>query len=269
MNCITVLLAVSFLQFFEERNQVANFVIAPPAEGAAAVKPELPDLVVRDACEACDGKGFLVLEEPDYGQAKGRIGVAKKVRRNCPLCSGKGRVQAYMNPAELARQVAADRASFAAEHQGRGEIAVGEAFVPGADYAKLDKDRRKLVENAYGYPCRTCNWTGIEACRKCGGNGMTRCTNSDCKGGWAVVKTTTETTVSKTGSRSGSFQTNSGGFRSTSGSRRTNRKETKVTVTPCPECEGSQFIVCPDCAGRRAHPCAKCKGLGTRPKGTL
>ena len=48
-----------------------------------------------------------------------------------------------MNPSELALQVASDRAAFAAEHQGRGEIAVGEAFVPNEKYDSLDKERLK------------------------------------------------------------------------------------------------------------------------------
>jgi len=267
MNCLAVLVAVSFLQFFEARNQVANFVVSPPPEGTS-VKPELPNLVVRDPCPGCEGKGELVLEEPDYGQASGRIGVARKVRRQCPLCSGKGKIQSFMNPAELALQVATDRAAFAAEHQGRGEIAVGEAFVPNAVYSTLDKDRLKLVENAYGQPCRKCTWTGIEACRKCSGNGLVKCTNPDCKGGWSVVKTTTESTVTKSGGSSSGLRSN-GGFRSSGGSRRTSRKETKVTVTPCPVCGGARFVVCPECGGRRAHPCSKCNGLGIKTKGSL
>ena len=65
MNFLTVILAVSFLPFFEARNQVANFVVTPPPEGTS-VKPELPDLVVREKCPACEGKGELVLEDPLY-----------------------------------------------------------------------------------------------------------------------------------------------------------------------------------------------------------
>ena len=158
MNLAIAILAVSFLPFFEARNQVANFVFDPPPEGKT-VKPVLPNLIVTETCPGCDGKGELVLEEPDYGQAKGRIGPAKKTRKQCPLCNGKCKIQAFMNPSELALQVSADRAAFAAEHQGRGEIAVGEAFVPNAKHAELDKDRLKLVENAFGHPCKKCNWT--------------------------------------------------------------------------------------------------------------
>ena len=190
MNLSIAIIAVSFLPFFEARNQVANFVYEPPPEGMS-VKPALPNLTVTESCPGCDGKGELVLEEPDYGQAKGRLGPAKKTRKQCPLCNGKGKIQAFMNPSELALQVAADRAKFAAEHQGRGEIAVGDAFVPNAKHAELGKDRLKLVEEAFGHPCKKCNWTGLEPCKKCSGNGLVKCTNSDCKGGWAVVKTTT------------------------------------------------------------------------------
>ena len=162
MNLSIAILAVSFLPFFEARNQVANFVIDPPPEGKS-VKPALPNLTVTETCPACDGKGELVLEEPDYGQAKGRLGPAKKTRKKCPLCAGSGKMQAFMNPSELALQVASDRAAFAAEHQGRGEIAVGEAFVPNEKYDSLDKERLKLVEAAFGHPCKKCNWTGPNA----------------------------------------------------------------------------------------------------------
>ena len=133
MNLSIAILAVSFLPFFEARNQVANFVFNPPPEGKT-VKPVLPNLTVTEKCPGCDGKGEIVLEEPDYGQAKGRLGAAKKTRKQCPLCNGKGKIQSFMNPSELALQVASDRAAFAAEHQGRGEIAVGDAFVPNAKY---------------------------------------------------------------------------------------------------------------------------------------
>ena len=178
-------------------------------------------------------------------------------------------MQAFMNPSELALQVASDRAAFAAEHQGRGEIAVGEAFVPNEKYDSLDKERLKLVEAAFGHPCKKCNWTGLEPCRKCSGSGLVKCSNSDCKGGWAVVKTTTESSVRKSGSSSNGIRSNNGGLRSRSGSRSTVRKETKINVSPCPVCGGAKQTVCPDCGGRRAHPCSKCNGLGIKTKGSL
>ncbi len=265
MNFLAAILAVSFLQFFEARNQVANFVIDPPPEGSS-VTPELPNLVVIDKCPGCDGKGKLVLEEPDYGQSKGRLGPGKKVRKKCPLCKGKGKIKAFMNPSELALQLAEDRAAFAAEHQGRGEIAVGEAFIPNGKYDGLSKERLKLVENAFGHPCKKCNWTGIEACRKCKGKGLIPCTNSDYKGGWQVVKTTTESSYSKSG---GSSRSCCGGFRSSGGSRRATRRETKINVSVCPTCGGTKFLICPECGGRRAHPCKKCNGLGIKKKGSL
>ena len=92
MNLSLAIVAVSFLPFFEARNQVANFVFDPPPEGKT-VKPVLPNLTVTETCPGCDGKGELVLEEPDYGQAKGRIGPAKKTRKQCPLCKGKTKIQ--------------------------------------------------------------------------------------------------------------------------------------------------------------------------------
>ena len=263
MTIAAALIAISFLQFFEARNQVANFVITPPPEGTS-VKPEFPNLEVRDTCPGCEGKGELVAEEPDYGQSKGRIGQPKKLKTQCPLCNGKGKIQAFMNQSELMRQIATDRAAFAAEHQGKGEIAVGEAFVPNAKYSEMSKDQRKLVEEAFGHPCKKCNWTGLEPCKKCDGNGTVRCTNSDCKGGWQVVKTTSESSISTSGGTIGGSRSST-----RSSGRRTSKKESNVKVSPCPVCGGAKFTVCPDCGGRRAKPCAKCNGLGIKKKGSL
>lgn len=263
MNTLALLLAVSFLDFFEAKNQVANFVITPPPAGTE-VMVKKPDLIVRDTCQACEGKGQLIMAEPDFGQLKGRLGSAKKVRKDCPLCAGKGRLEALMNPNELALQVSKDIADFTAKHLGKGEIAVGGAFVPNAQFGTLDREKRKLVEEAFGHPCKKCNWTGLEACKKCNGRGSIACNNEDCKGGWAVVKTTTEKTTVKSGGSSG---VRSGGFRNSS-SRRTSYKETTVNVSPCPVCNGAKFIRCPDCGGRRANPCKKCNGLGIKAKGS-
>ncbi len=277
MNILAAVLAISFLQFFEARNQVANFVIDPPPEGTS-VKPELPDFTVTEACPGCDGKGDLVLVEPNYGQATGRIGKARKERRKCPICKGKGKIQTLMNPSEILLQVAADRNAFESEHQGKGEIAVGEAFVPHETYEGLSKEKRKLVDNAFGRPCKKCNWTGLEACRKCKGKGVVQCTNSDCKGGWIVTKNTTSTSVTRSGSSSVSVKTSSCcGSKSSRGSRsssvsaprRTTRSDTQITVSPCPVCGGATITPCPECGGRRANPCKKCMGLGIKRKGSL
>ena len=168
-----------------------------------------------------------------------------------------------MAPADLAVQVARDREQFRANHQGRGDIAVGEAFVPNQAYTALDKKQLKLVEEAYGRPCAKCSWTGLEPCRKCKGQGLVPCTEADCKGGFLVSKTTTERTRTNSGGiSSGSC---SRGMRS-SGSRRSSFKETKVTVLECPTCGGAKMLLCPECGGRRAHPCKGCSGLGTRQK---
>lgn len=257
------LLALSFLPYFEARNQIANFIVNPPPAGQE-VRSDKPDLVVRAKCPGCEGKGELVLVEPDFGQAKGRLGGGKKTKKKCPVCRGNGKTEAFMTPSELTVQVARDREEFRSNHQGKGDIAVGEAFVPNADYEGLDKKKLKLVEDAYGKPCTKCNWTGIEACKKCSGQGLVPCTESDCKGGFLVSKTTTERT--RTSSGGGSFGgSRNSGIRS-SGSRRSSFKETKVTVQECPTCGGAKYLVCPECGGRKAHPCKKCNGLGTKQK---
>lgn len=265
MNVLPLLLAVSFLDFFEARNQIANFIITPPANGQV-VQAEKPKLFVRETCPGCNGEGKLILKEPDFGQSKGRMGISRKTTKTCPLCQGKKAIEAFVNPNDLALQVSKDLTTFASRHQGKGEIAVGGAFIPNDKYDTLDKDHRKLIEETFGHPCKKCNWTGLEACKKCSGRGIIPCSNNDCKGGWAVVTTTTEKTVVKSGGNSNNYS--GGGYRSHNNSRRTSVKETKVNVSPCPVCGGAKFIPCPECSGRRAAPCKKCNGLGIKVKGS-
>lgn len=268
MTALPLILALSFLPYFEGRNQVANFVLNPPPEGAEPVKSDKPDLITVSQCPACEGKGEIVLEEPNYGQADGRLGKAKKTKKKCPVCKGVGKTEAYVDPADLTVQVARDREKFASDHQGRGEIAVGQAFVPNAAYdeANSDKDKKKklkLVEEAYGKPCTKCHWTGVEACKKCDGRGLIECPEDDCKGGFLVSKITTEKSYSHSGGGTG--YGGRGGFRS-GGSRRTTKKETKVNVQICPTCGGAKMTVCPECGGRKARPCKSCNGLGIKQK---
>ena len=114
VNISIAIVAVSFLPFFEARNQIANFVFDPPPEGKT-VKPVLPNLTVTETCPGCDGKRELVLEEPDYGQFKGRIGKAKKIhKQQCQLCGGKGKLKAFINLKDLLHQVASDYTAFSA-----------------------------------------------------------------------------------------------------------------------------------------------------------
>lgn len=264
MTALPLLVAISFLPYFEARNAVANLILEPPPEGAPAIKAELPGLTVHADCPACDGAGELVLQEPDFGQSKGRLGNAKKVRRKCPLCDGRGKRDAFTDPAALELQVARDYGTFTTEHQGRGEIAAGAAFVPSGIYEKSDRKRLKLVEEAFGKPCAKCRWTGIETCRKCSGRGVTECPEKDCRGGFLVTQTTTEKTYTKSGGSI--FGNGRNGGRRSSGNRRTTKKETKVTVQICPTCEGAKFLVCPECGGRKAKPCKSCGGLGVKQK---
>ncbi len=260
---LAAVIAVTFLPYFESRNTIANYIIDPPGEDAPEVSTERPSLVVRDKCTACDGKGELNLEEPDYGQDGKRLGGPKKTKKKCPVCGGRKKTEAYINPATLAMDVARDREKFCSDHQAKGEIAVGSAFVPRDKYEKLDRAKQKLVREAYGDPCRTCNWTGLEQCRKCKGQGTIPCPNDDCKGGWAVTSTTTSYQKSSSGG-------NIGGYRShtSSSSRRVSKKQTKTNVQICPDCGGANVVTCPDCGGRRAAPCKRCGGTGIKQKGS-
>lgn len=269
MTTSALVLAVSFLPFFEAKNTVANYLVTPPPAGQT-VTCERPAFQTREICPACEGKGEIMLQEQNYGQANGRLGAAQKKRVKCAVCKGQKRFDTFMAPSELTLQVAQDREKFAAEHQGRGEIPVGQAFIPQAEYEAIKKDRQKLklIEESYGRPCQTCYWTGVEACKKCDGRGVLPCPNDDCKGGWAVVKTTTSFTRTKSGGSNLRGGYNRGGFSGSSGSRRVSRKEEKVNVNICPECDGAAMILCPECQGRRAKPCRKCNGLGTKQKGS-
>ena len=263
MTFSTLLIASAFLPFFEAKNTVANYVIAPPT--GTPVKVEKPTITISGPCETCDGKGELVLVEPDFGQLKGRMGSTRKQKEKCPICGGNGRRQGFIDPAALSLAVSADINEYQARHQSKGEIAVGRAFVPNDVYQTLDKNRIKLVQEAYGEPCPKCTWTGLEACKKCRGKGTVPCTYDDCKGGWGVTKTTTKFQSTKSGS---SFGGNSGcrSYGNRSSGRRISRVEEKITVTICPECHGAKIIKCPECLGRGAHPCKKCGGLGMKVK---
>ena len=171
MTGAMAVLAVSFLPFFEAKNDAANFILSPPAEGATEAKAaEKPSLMVVEKCPICGGTGEIVLQEQDFGQASGRIGKLGSRRLKCDACRGAKRIERYVDLASLAAQVAKDREKFESTHLAKGDIPVGEAFVPRESYKDHDK-RLKLVEKAYGKACRTCNWTGVEACKKCSGQG--------------------------------------------------------------------------------------------------
>lgn len=253
---IAILAAVSFLNYFEARNTIANYILESPSAGEGAVECSRPDMNVVEKCPACAGAGELRLEEPNYGQADGRIGGPKKTKVKCQLCGGKGKRETFVDPSSLALQVVRDREAFALAHQQKGEIPVGLAFVPQDKYSGADKKMLKLVENTYGKACK-CNWTGLVACRKCGGSGTVKCTNADCKGGWEVE--TRRETIG--GGRSG-IRSSGTGMRTVGRSRNRTRTETKTSVNICPVCGGADMLVCPECAGRKAVVCKGCSGLG-------
>lgn len=268
MTIPSLMLAVSFLPFFEAKNTAAGFLVTPPPEGTS-VTCERPSFMTRETCPACEGKGELILQEKNFGQADGRLGAGLKKRVKCAVCKGKRKLDTFLKPADLTLQVARDREKFVSDHQGRGEVPVGQAFVKPDDYEQIKGDRAKLklIEEAYGKPCNACNWTGVEPCKKCDGNGTIPCPNDDCKGGWAVTKTKTSYTRTKSGSSRLNGGYNRGGFSSSGGSRRISRTEEKINVHVCPDCEGASLLLCPECQGRRAKPCRKCNGMGTKQKG--
>lgn len=270
MTLPSLVLAASFLSFFEAKNTTANYILEPP-EGESTVSTVKPEFTVRETCPACEGKGEIVLKEENFGQSNGRLGNGKIERRKCPVCNGRKKLESFPNPEDLALQVSRDRQQFESDHLKRGEIPVGMAYVPREIYEKVNADKNgrnklKLVEEAYGKPCTTCHWTGLEPCRKCDGRGTITCPNSDCKGGWAVTKTTTSYSRSSSGGGiRGGY--NRGGFSNSGGSRRISRKEEKVNVHVCPDCDGAHMIICPECQGRRAKTCRRCNGIGTKGKG--
>ena len=257
-----LLIAISFLPFFEARNTAANYVINPPEAGAEEIKFEKPNLELTSKCPACEGEGVIVLEETDFGQINAtRLGKAKRIREKCSFCGGRKSFVTFMNPNELEVQIAKDFEKYKASHLSKGEIQVGNAFVPNASYEGVDRKKLKQIEKTYGDACRSCHWSGIEECGKCDGRGYIKCPNSDCKGGWAVTKNTTS--YSKTSS--GGIR-NRGSYNSSGSSRRYSRKETKVIVQLCPDCEGAKMVKCPKCLGRKAEVCKKCNGLGMKQK---
>ncbi len=251
-----------WVRYFEARNALANMMLAPQHAMRGQSVPERPESATRMPCPFCGGKGEVVTQEPDYGQWEGRLNKGgKKTRRSCPLCEGRKGWAAYYSPRELYAVVTQARGIFMATHQARGEIAVGQAFVPRAMHEGAHRKQLKLVEEAYGKSCPKCEWTGIEECKKCKGAGKVKCDGNECKGGWIVTKTVTQQSSSSSPSRSRSCCSS----RRSSGSRRTTRRET-VTVKECPICQGAGMRICPECGGRCAQPCSKCHGLGIRQK---
>ena len=262
MNIILIF-AFSFLPFLEARNAQAVSAVDPKNAVAVTDAAGRPDLRIRDTCGVCDGKGKLIVSEPDFGQSTGRIGVGSRRKKlACPICRGNGRFECLANPTDLAAQVVRDRDAFAAAHLAKGEVAVGPAFVSPALAAELQKDsrRRKMLIDAFGQECPACHWCGFEPCRKCHGVGVIPCTVSDCKHGWLVTKTEKKFQSS----RSGGNSFGNGGYRRSGGSRHSSRTETKITVTECALCGGVGKIRCPDCNGRRAAVCRKCNGTGEK-----
>lgn len=254
-------IAISFLPFFEARNQAANYIANPPQDIKTEASFERPSLEVREKCPACEGTGEIVLEETDFGQINAtRLGKARRIREKCSFCEGRRTITAFMRPNELAISIARDFEKYKATHQAKGEIQVGNAFIPADVYGSLDRKRLKLIEKAYADGCRTCHWAGIEECRKCDGKGSIECPNKDCRGGWAVTKNTVSFSKSRSGGSSGRYSSG------TSNSRRYSRKETKVNVQLCHDCEGARIVKCPKCSGRRADVCRKCNGMGMKQK---
>lgn len=260
MTAASFVLAVSFLPFFEARNTAVNNMINPSSgEVVTTATCEKPNLMRREKCPACKATGVIVLEEQDFGQfTVQRLDRPKKIRSKCAYCNGARYIDSFYNPTELTLLVAQERTKFEAEHTAKGDVPVGEAFIPKEQYDKLDRKMQKLVKKAYGEPCRSCHWLGITPCKECDGNGSIKCPNRDCKNGWSVTKTESSYTKRSSGRSLG------GSFNRSGGSRRVTRKKENVNVQPCHQCFGIGAIRCPDCHGRRALPCKKCSGLGTK-----
>lgn len=254
-NCMADPLVDMWVRYFEERNALANMMLAPPGAMRSPIAAERPGTMTRMACPTCGGMGDVIAQEPDYGQWEGRLNKAgKKVRTRCPMCNGRKGWQAYFNPKELYAIVTRARNIFMTAHQTNGDISVGQAFVSRQLHDASHRKQLKLVEETYAKPCSKCEWTGIEECKKCKGAGTVKCPNKDCKSGWIVTKTVTE--YSPSHSR-GSYHHH--------GSRHSSRRES-VAVEQCPVCKAASAVICEDCQGRRAQPCSKCHGLGFKQK---
>lgn len=255
---LCLILAASFLSFFEARNTIARYAIEPPTDTNSIVRAERPSVFAEETCECCRGAGEVKLQEPDFGQNDGSLSSARIYRKTCPICKGKGRRAVYQNPDTLKAEIAANRQEFENNHRQLGEIALGEAFVPNDLYAKLDRKQMKLIEEGYGKPC-TCLWSGLEACRHCHGKGYEPCRAKDCENGFVVMRHT----ASETNTRSGSSSLRSSSFRSTGNSHRSSGRTT-ITVNLCPTCQGVAQVICSECSGQRAAPCRRCHGTGEK-----
>ncbi len=245
----TLLLAVSFLPYFEARNQVANYLVTPPDTTAEITKPAKPEPASRKACPTCEGKGKLKIQEPDYGQNKGRLNLkSKKITVPCARCQGRKQVMLY-DMTSLKQQVARDFETYTLNHQTKGEMPVGCAFVPQADYETIDKKKLKLIENTFGKPCTSCHWLGLTDCKKCRGEGVRKCSEERCRNGFIIPEDVENEN-------------------NNSYSRRTKKITLLRKFEVCTTCGGTEQERCSDCAGRGALPCEKCHGIGYKQKNT-
>ena len=252
-----------YLRFFEARNAAAAGILAPPSQhGEMKISGEdfqRPDAIVRMRCPACKGKGAIEVEEPDFGQWAGRMGRSPRRPEKCPVCAGRKTWRAYEDQRVLEAGVAQALSAFSSAHLAKGDVSVGNAFVPRQVYDNADRKRLRLVEKTFGQECKKCNWTGLEECKRCRGEGTVKCSNKDCKGGWIVTKRTRTT-------RSGGRSHRSSCSRSYGGGSSHSSKVEEISVAECPVCRSTGMLVCQECNGMCSHICSKCRGTGVKSK---
>lgn len=249
--------AISFLPYFEARNSLALRALSSETDvegGENDAVPTLPDMTKRVKCISCKGHGVLNLKEEDFGQLKGRIRSAKKIKCKCPVCNGSGRRTIYLDQDELKVAIARDYAKYREGHSLRGEVASGAYFFPKESTA--DKKTMRKITDQTGKVCSKCDWSGIETCKKCKGAGLLKCPNKNCYYGWSVTE---EDEEAKNGP--GESQ---GAYKSSRGKKPDYLR--KISVEICEDCKGAGKIVCEECAGKGAVACKSCRGIGYKTK---
>ena len=207
--------------------------------GIAAARTAL--FTARVACPRCNGKG-LEDDIRELAALDGKSVTMKAGRVSCRRCGGAGTIVKIRPVSELRSIVAAGRQRFAEASLLAARVKSGNAWIaPELDASATAKQQALLRRNSAD-PCPDCAGYGRCGCDDCGGVGVAKCANRDCKDGRIENKPLPRATA------------NQGRIAPAEGSR----------FTPCPDCKGLGEAACATCGGSGAVACSACKGSGER-----
>lgn len=184
-------------------------------------------------CPACGGSGRRELRSE--GLSGGIPAASASVP--CDLCRGNGRISGIVGVSKLKYQKAKAARIFRRHQVSRGNVRVGNVWMPEAMESNLSLEDRVALKQSWPDGCRECAGYGTVQCEGCSGTGWIECTNEACEDGYILNLSTKKTLGTKSGSR---------------------RK--------CSVCKGTSVIRCDECNGKGTVICESCQGQGTGAK---